>query len=169
MSLVLDQRLNGEKGNRAHGWNYLWPQFWISNSSCISIMASWPGREKDESMGGNLQFELLFWDKYFNFSSRFDPWVRRSPGEGNGNRLQYPCLENPIDRGAWQATVPGVTKAQTWLSDKHFTFTGFWRIVLLRCQLHYSICKSLVKNSSMYYPPLKEVIRQWWEGQQGPF
>ena len=94
---------------------------------------------------------------------------RRSPGEGNGNPLQYSCLGNPMDRGAWQATVPGVTKAQTWLSDKRFTFTGFWRIVLLRCQLHYSICKSLVKNSSMYYPPLKEVIRQWWEGPQGPF
>ena len=31
----------------------------------------------------------------------------RSPGEGNGKRLQYPCLENPMDRGAWQATVHG--------------------------------------------------------------
>ena len=37
----------------------------------------------------------------------------RSPGEGNGNPLQYSCLENPMDRGAWQATVPGVTKSQT--------------------------------------------------------
>ena len=39
----------------------------------------------------------------------------RSPGEGNGNPLQYSCLENPMDRGAWQATVHGVTKCQTWL------------------------------------------------------
>ena len=37
----------------------------------------------------------------------------RSPGEGNGNPLQYSCLENPMDRGAWQATVHGVTKCQT--------------------------------------------------------
>ena len=37
----------------------------------------------------------------------------RSPGEGNGNPLLYSCLENPIDRGAWQATVNGVTKNQT--------------------------------------------------------
>jgi len=44
----------------------------------------------------------------------------RSPGEGNGNPLQYSCLENPIDRGAWQATVHGVAKSQTRLSD--FTF-----------------------------------------------
>ena len=40
------------------------------------------------------------------------PWSGRSPG-GRGNPLQYPCLENPIDRGAWQVTVHGVTKSQT--------------------------------------------------------
>ena len=38
------------------------------------------------------------------------PGLRRSPGEGNGNPLQYSCLENPIDRGAWQATVHGVAR-----------------------------------------------------------
>ena len=37
----------------------------------------------------------------------------RSPGEENGNPLQYSCLENPMDGGAWQATVPGVTKNRT--------------------------------------------------------
>ena len=36
----------------------------------------------------------------------------RSPGEGNGNQFQYPCLENPIDRGAWQTTVYRVAKSQ---------------------------------------------------------
>ena len=41
----------------------------------------------------------------------------KSPGEGNGNPLQYSCLENPMDRGAWWATVHGVTKSQTPLSD----------------------------------------------------
>ena len=38
------------------------------------------------------------------------PGLERSPEEGNGNPLQYSCLENPVDRGAWQATVYGVTK-----------------------------------------------------------
>ena len=38
------------------------------------------------------------------------PGSGRSPGGGNGNPLQYSCLENPMDRGAWQATVHGVTK-----------------------------------------------------------
>ena len=41
----------------------------------------------------------------------------RSPGEGNGNSLSYSCLENSIDRGAWQTTVHGIVKSQTWLSD----------------------------------------------------
>ena len=36
----------------------------------------------------------------------------RTPREGNGNPLQYSCLKNPMDRGAWQATVHGVTKSQ---------------------------------------------------------
>ena len=41
------------------------------------------------------------------------PGSQRSPGEGNGNPLQYSCLENSMDRGAWWATVHGVTKSQT--------------------------------------------------------
>ena len=41
------------------------------------------------------------------------PGLGRSPGEGNGNPLQYSCLENPVNRGAWQATVHGVIKSQT--------------------------------------------------------
>ena len=45
------------------------------------------------------------------------PGLGRSPGEGNGNPLQYSCLENPMDRGAWWATVYGVTKCRTRLSD----------------------------------------------------
>ena len=42
---------------------------------------------------------------------------RRSPGEGNGNPLQYSCLENPMDRRAWWATVDGAAKSRTQLSD----------------------------------------------------
>ena len=43
-------------------------------------------------------------------------------GEGNGNPLQYSCLENPMDRGAWWAAVHGVAKSRTRLSDFPFTF-----------------------------------------------
>ena len=45
------------------------------------------------------------------------PESGRSPGERNGNPLQYSCLENPMDRGAWRATAHGVAKSRTRLSD----------------------------------------------------
>ena len=51
------------------------------------------------------------------------PGLGRSPGEGNGNPLQYSCLENPMDGGAWWATVHGVTKSWTRLSD--FTLKAY--------------------------------------------
>ena len=59
------------------------------------------------------------------------PGSGRPPGEGNGNPLQYSCLENPMDRGAWQAMVHGVTKRvghnlltkQKQQSDKKDSFT----------------------------------------------
>ena len=50
------------------------------------------------------------------------PGSGRSPGEGNGNPLQYSCLENPMDGGAWWAAVHGVAKSQTRLNDFTFTF-----------------------------------------------
>ena len=50
-----------------------------------------------------------------------------SPGVGSGNPLQYSCLENPMDKGAWWATVQGVAKSQTRLSDFAFTFHMHWR------------------------------------------
>ena len=45
------------------------------------------------------------------------PGLGRSPGGGHGNPLQCSCLENPMDRGAWRATVHGVTESQTQLND----------------------------------------------------
>ena len=45
------------------------------------------------------------------------PWLGRSSGAGNGNPLQYSCLENPMDRGPWWAMVRRVTKSRTRLSD----------------------------------------------------
>ena len=54
----------------------------------------------------------------------FNPWVgKRSPGERNGNPLQYSCLWNPMDRGDWRATVHGITKSQTRLSIHACTHT----------------------------------------------
>ena len=51
------------------------------------------------------------------------PGLERSPGEGNGNPLQYSCLENPMYGEAWWATVHGVAKSRTRLGNFTFTFT----------------------------------------------
>ena len=51
------------------------------------------------------------------------PWLGRSPGKGNSNELQYACLENSTDRGAWQATVHGVPNSQTQLSNFHLSLS----------------------------------------------
>ena len=48
------------------------------------------------------------------------PGSESSPGEGNGNPLQCSCLENPVDRGAWQAAIHEVAKSQTRLNGQHF-------------------------------------------------
>ena len=50
------------------------------------------------------------------------PESGRSPGEGNGNPLQHSCLENPMDRGAWQVPVHEVRKSQTGLSNNNKLF-----------------------------------------------
>ena len=65
------------------------------------------------------------------------PESGRSPGEGNGNPLQYSCLENSMDRGAWWARGRGVAKSRTRLSDQHFLSSlplavGFFAVVLER-------------------------------------
>ena len=60
------------------------------------------------------------------------PGLGRSPGEGYGNPLQYSCLEDPMDGGAWQATYHGVTKSRTWQSNFTFTFS-----LMLKLKLQY--------------------------------
>ena len=62
------------------------------------------------------------------------PGSGRSPGEGNGNPLQYSCLENPMDRGAWRATVHWVTKVGHYLVTKPpppFSQSVVWLFTLL--------------------------------------
>ena len=60
------------------------------------------------------------------------PGSGRSPGEGNGNLLQYSCLENPMDGGAWEVTAHGVAKSWIRLSDFTFTLRRGKRQVLAR-------------------------------------
>ena len=75
------------------------------------------------ALGGDFYIRTIFWASLVaqtikNLPAMQEIWVNpRSPGEGNGNARQYSCLEDPMNRGAWWATVHGVAKGQTQLSD----------------------------------------------------
>ena len=73
----------------------------------------------DQGFPGGSEVKASAWDAGDPGSI---PGLGRSPGEGNGNPLQYSCLENPMEGGAWQATVHGVAKTRTRLSDFTFIF-----------------------------------------------
>ena len=71
------------------------------------------------------------------------PGLGRTPGRGNGNPLQYSCLENPMDRGAWPATVHGVAKSQTQLK---------------RLSKHSRTC------TYSHSPSVPSPLPTWWKG-----
>ena len=93
----------------------------------------------------------------------FDPWVRkisedlrRFPGEGNSNLLQYSCLENPTGRGAWWATVYGVSKSQTWLGLHSSREPCAWNVFWLReCMISLNFTMMLCILST---------LREWHRG-----
>ena len=66
-----------------------------------------------------LKAKWFRWLRVHRSAGDVDPisGLERSPGEGNGNPLQYSCLENPMDREAWRATLHGVVKARTLLNN----------------------------------------------------
>ena len=68
-------------------------------------------------MSGRIQYNDIFAFKILVMMGPMDTF-----GEGNGTPLQYSCLENPMDGGAWWAAVHGVAKSRTRLSDFTFTF-----------------------------------------------
>ena len=92
------------------------------------------------------------------------PGSGRSPGEGHGNPLQYSCLENPMDKGAWRAIVHRVTQSQTWLTQlsTHAELKNF-HMQLLEFQWllesildHTAVQKALSKSSSANQVCLKQ-------------
>ena len=105
-------------------WVHLYPQFqlplvyqWLIKPSPAFIQLSYPSPKAE----------------IFSISSHLPHRCRditlpkkvrlvKAIGEGNGTPLQYSCLENPMDRGAWWAAVHGVTKSRTWLNNFTFTF-----------------------------------------------
>ena len=80
-------------------------------------------------------------------------------GEGNGNPLQYSCLENPMDGEAWKAAVHGVAKSRTRLSDFIFTFTFMhWRRKWqpLQCS-----CVENPRDGRVWWAAIYEVAQSW--------
>ena len=69
-----------------------------------------------------LNLQSAIYQLYLNKIERKNTCIYIYIGEGSGNPLQYSCLENPMDGGAWQAAVHGVSKSQTRLNDFTFTF-----------------------------------------------
>ena len=82
------------------------------------------------------------------------PGLGRSFGEGNGYPFQYSFLENPMDRGVWQAAVHGVTKSQTQLSDFTFNMSG--------SGLRFCISVTSFTGQSSDHPPNQLQISEWW-------
>ena len=78
------------------------------------------------------------------------PGSGRSPGEGNGYALQYSCLENPMDREAWWATVHGVAKNQTQLSNWHpYTHTHTHTHIMTNDLEHFAMYLFAIHISSL--------------------
>ena len=81
------------------------------------------------------------------------PGLERSPGEGNGNPLQYSCLENPMDRGAWRATVHGVAKSWSQLKQLRSSimpliiFNVFLQSNVL--EINFLVCYNII-SASLY-------------------
>ena len=84
-------------------------EYWVSTLSKVTKLVV--DRAKAKSKSSHSQWG------WFPFHD-----TRLPSGEGNGTPLQYSCLENPMDGGAWWAAVYGVEKSRTWLSDFPFTF-----------------------------------------------
>ena len=97
----------------------IWTKSWRMKKNLVYVM--------------NLTICLLLWDFPGGLTIRnppanagdkvLIPGLERCPGEGNSNPLQYSCLGNAMDRGAWQSTVMGSQKSQTWLGDWVHTHT----------------------------------------------
>ena len=80
------------------------------------------------------------------------PGLGRSPGGGHGNPLQYSCLENPMDREAWWATIYRVPESQTWLKWRSMQASRFSSIICKKAVLFPLNCLgTLVKNHSTTY------------------
>ena len=122
----------------------------FNDSALINVPEYYrPFAKIDYSGLGRLRFAGGFVEKNLPTHSKDLGWIPglgRSPEGGNGNPLQYSCLENPMDRGGWRATVYGITKVgHDWVTERGMVLVcSFWQI-LAKSFKHFltSISKSL--------------------------
>ena len=131
-----------------------WLRLPASSAGSVGLI---PGRElKSHMLHGKAEYACNAGDAG-DWSSI--PGLRRSPGGGNDNPLQYPCMENPMDRGARQASVHGVTKSRTWLRQpskakkKNGIFSLFSMLSILvrwECNQRQNQRHPLLRSCSLY-------------------
>ena len=99
----------------------------ITNSMDMSLSEFWDMVMDREAWSAAINGVTKSQTRLSNFTFPFHfhaldsvPGLGRSPGEGNGSPLQYSCLGNPMDRGAWQATVHGSQRIRQRLSNQYF-------------------------------------------------
>ena len=88
------------------------------------------------------------------------PGLGISSGEGNGNPLQYSCLENPKDRGACQATVQGVAKSWTQLNSNAFSFFQGTRSHMLQFKIPDAATKTHRSQINKYYKKIINALKE---------
>ena len=94
------------------------------------------------------------------------PKLGRSPGEGNGNPLQYSCLENPMDRVAWQSIVHGVTKSRTYHATECLIMVGNKNgVSVFRSEFSTFTCQSEggEKGNKLRINPEVRLVKIQWE------
>ena len=93
------------------------------------------------------------------------PRLRRSPGEGNGSPLQCSCLENSMDRGAWQTTVHEVAEGWTRLSDEHTHIVALHCCVSFCCTAKYSMNQPYIHIYFLFFgfPSHLDPTKHWVE------
>ena len=120
---------------------------WIVNCEMRSVNKGFPGGSDGKESACNMGDPSLI------------PGSGTSPGKGNGNPVQYSCLENPMDGGAWRATVHGVTQSWTQPSDFTFTFLHFHSMNKTRVCIN-CICFSIYINIHCFFN--RNLYKDWF-------
>ena len=122
-----------------------WPLVLVSSCDCFVWRTPWVGREVRTLVAQTVKNMPAMQERQEMLNSI--PGSGRSPREGHGNPLQYPCLENPMDRGAWWATVHGVAKSWRRLNDyahiQYLQMKSFTEVAATDSCL--GICRQVIK------------------------